>query len=109
MNIRNKVRHGWLLGIDIFIRCDYCRVFYMLPIWLCVLYPRIIVLLQLKKTPRDIAEDGYNYSEVILVLNSASAWRRRLVSVWLSSKLSGGDNILYHLPSDIAQICGSYI
>ena len=79
----------------------------MLPIWFCVIYPRAIVLLQLEKTPRDIAEDGYNYDEVISILNSASAWRRRLVCVWLSSKLSGGDNILYHLPSDVAKICGS--
>ena len=46
---------------------------------------------------------------MISLLNVAAKWRRRRVSVWLSSALSGGDNILYYLPTDVARICGSYL
>ena len=43
------------------------------------------------------------------LLTTAAKWRRRRVSAWLSSELSGGDNILSRLPSDVARICGSYL
>ena len=36
-------------------------------------------------------------------------WRRRGVCLWLSSELSGEGTILYHLPPDVARICGSYL
>ena len=59
-----------------------------------------------------IAERHSNKDKSVLMislLTTAAKWRRRHVCVWLSSQLSGGDNILYHLPTDVARICGSYL
>ncbi len=57
--------------------------------------------------------NGYEFEPVsalmVSLFSSAPKWRRRRVCVWLSSALSGGDNILYHLPTDVARICGSYL
>ena len=46
--------------------------------------------------------------QLVSIFFSAAKWRRRRVCVWLSCELSGGDNILYHLPTDMARICGAY-
>ena len=43
------------------------------------------------------------------LLTTAAKWRRRRVCVWLTSTISGGDNILYRLPTDVARICGLYL
>ena len=42
-------------------------------------------------------------------MTKSAKWRRRRVCVWLSSELSGGDNIIFRLPTDVARICGSYL
>ena len=42
-------------------------------------------------------------------MTRSAKWRRRRVCVWLSSELSGGDNILFRFPADVARICGSYL
>ena len=63
-------------------------------------------------TPLMIAEQHKNEDKSVLItsfLNTAAIWRRRRICVWLSSALSGGDNILYHLPTDVVRICGSYL
>ena len=60
--------------------------------------------------PLMLAEQHWNVSALLVsLLTTAAKWRRRRVSVWLSSALSGGDNILYRLPTDVARICGSYL
>ncbi len=46
---------------------------------------------------------------MVSLITRAAKWRRRVVCVWLSSELSGGGTILYHLPTDVASICGSYL
>ena len=63
-------------------------------------------------TPLMIAEhycDEDVSALMVSLLTTAAKWRRRRVCVWLSSALSGGDNILYHLPTDVTRICGSYL
>ena len=59
-----------------------------------------------------IAEQFWNKDKSALMISlftTAAKWRRRRVCVWLSSELSGGDNILYRLPTDVARMCGSYL
>ena len=63
-------------------------------------------------TPLMVAEQYLNKAVsalMIYLLTTAAKWRRRRVCVWLSSELSGGDNILYHLPIDVVRICGSHL
>ena len=53
---------------------------------------------------------GDDYSEILkCVVAAVAKWRRRRVCVWLSSALSGGDNILCRLPTDVAKICASFL
>ena len=57
-----------------------------------------------------IAEQNKNKDKSVLMislLTTAAKWRRRRVCIWLASELSGGDNILYYLPTDVVRICGS--
>ena len=54
-------------------------------------------------------EDKNVAAELTFILTSTANWRRRRVCVWLSSALSGENNILYHMPSDVARICSSYL
>ena len=65
------------------------------------------------RTPLMLAEIHQNRNVSALMtslLTTAAKWCRRRVCVWLSSSaLSGGDNILYYLPTDVARICGSYL
>lgn len=56
----------------------------------------------------DVALDT-EYADMIELMSNAVRWHRRRVGIWLSSGLSGGDNILYHLPTDVAHMCILYL
>ena len=77
-----------------------------------LLVNNIVCMAQHGLTPLMFADQYWNKDKSVIMtslLNTAAKWRRRRVCVWLSSALSGGDNILYHLPTDVVRICGSYL
>lgn len=51
--------------------------------------------------------------EIVDLLESHKAkkanWERRRQCVWISSALSGGNNLLYALPTDVAKMVGSFL
>ena len=60
----------------------------------------------------DRVSEGVHFEVIRLLeyyMTRSAKWRRRRVCVWLSSQFSGGDNILFVLPTDVARICGSYL
>ena len=59
-------------------------------------------------TAHDIAMQ-MGHTHLLSILSAAALWRRRRVSVWLSSVHSSKRNILYNLPSDVARICALYM
>jgi hypothetical protein len=47
--------------------------------------------------------------ELVALMTATGKWRRRRSCLWLSSELSGGNNLIYHLPSDVVRMCGAYL